>query len=85
MASYNVAHSSAVTGQGIVLDWEYLASLGPHAIPAMDAYPRESAWTRERNQLADGFMRQTSDWRAWTYRDHRLKRYLDQREAAAPK
>jgi hypothetical protein len=36
IADYNVAHSREVSGQGVKLDVQYLLSLGPQAIPAID-------------------------------------------------
>ncbi|MGF1625829.1 MAG: DUF4173 domain-containing protein [Alphaproteobacteria bacterium] len=38
IADYNVAHSREVSGEGTLLDIEYLRALGPQAIPALDRY-----------------------------------------------
>jgi Domain of unknown function (DUF4153) len=83
IASYNLEHSRELTGRGQALDLAYLVDLGPEAIPAMDRYlasvPQGNA-TRMllawRNQLATAALKRMEDWRAWTFRDRRLERYL---------
>lgn len=82
IADYNVAHCREVTDQGIGLDQTYLASLGPQAIPALDRYiehhlkARQWPTERMRAELAMAFERRSADWRAWTWREHRLAHYL---------
>jgi hypothetical protein len=79
VASYNVETGLAGTGQSI--DIRYVASLGPQAIPAIDRYiathatPQPSALAY-RNYLAFSQHTRADDWRAWTFRDWRLTRYL---------
>lgn len=38
IADYNVSHSKEVSGKGTWLDFYYLVSLGPQALPAIDRY-----------------------------------------------
>jgi hypothetical protein len=82
IASYNVAHSWERTGEGSLLDLSYIASLGPQAIPAMDRYVAQGGTIppkllpATRNQLAAAQEQRMQDWRAWTFRDWRLDRYL---------
>jgi hypothetical protein len=93
IASYNVAHSRDIAGNGPPLDLTYLLSLGPQAIPAIDAYiaarPGSLTWLvvmRERDVLAKAHRVAMSDWRARSFRGWRLERYLEEearRRAAA--
>jgi hypothetical protein len=84
IADYNVSHSREVSGQGINLDMGYLHSLGPHALPALDRLGREDpALVSRRNCLVERFRRESSSWRAWSFRNARLQRYLDSRQAAS--
>jgi len=86
IAHYNVTHSREMSGRGTELDWSYLHSLGPAAIPALDlAYKRSngmgadmepSFWARWRE--TDRFRIDQQNWRAWSFRNHRLARYLGQ-------
>lgn len=89
IANYNVDHSRELTGQGQAMDLAYLADLGPQAVPAMDRYlasvPQGNttrtllAW---RNRLAAATLERMDNWRAWTFRDWRLERYLVERADA---
>lgn len=79
IADYNVEHRSS----GVMLDMEYLLSLGPQAIPAIDRVFRQQQdpcwWAVEQKQrdvLAAGHATRKSDWRAWTYRNRQIERYL---------
>lgn len=87
IATYNVAHSKEVSGRGVALDLDYLRRLGASSIPAIDAFVahrraaghevpvsfetiREALKRRHLRRLASG-------WRAWTFRDWRLGRYME--------
>ncbi|CAN7160368.1 DUF4153 domain-containing protein [Aminobacter sp. LjRoot7] len=84
IAQYNVSHSRAMDG-GSELDWYYLRSLGPQAIPAIDtvlnhmgdagAVARTSLVSRHYE--ADRFRELQQNWRAWSFRNLRLAAYLD--------
>ena len=82
IASYNVAHSREIAGQGAALDVGYLLSLGPQAIPALDRYfelkpnlvPAQSIATRNRH--AEAYIERMKSWRGWSFRDGQLVRYL---------
>ncbi len=71
-----------------MLDIEYIVSLGPHAIPAVDkvlaageapdTYRGFATWLRDwREGAADAHRAAMIDWRAWTRRDLALLSYLD--------
>ncbi|CCV10558.1 DUF4173 domain-containing protein [Mesorhizobium sp. STM 4661] len=89
IANYNVDHSLEMTGQGIKLDFAYLHSLGPGALPALDRFIEQQSKTiavgepTYRALLAvhksDKARYRTAqeNWRAWSFRDWRLLRYLD--------
>lgn len=85
IARFNVAHSREVSGEGMPLDIYYLSTLGPPAIPALDAFvitlPTEATERvafagKVRNELALADWQGPSDWRSWTFRAARLDRYL---------
>lgn len=87
IATYNVAHSREVSGKGVWLDTGYLQRLGAMAIPAMDTYLKHQrkkdpmyapslAWHR-MILMRQHFAKVHSGWRAWSYRDQRLARYLE--------
>jgi hypothetical protein len=86
IARYNVEHSLEMTGQGVPLDTGYLRELGPHALPAIDAFlagrdtlldPRLAYVAADRANTEGWFRREQENWRAWTFRDWRLLRWLD--------
>jgi hypothetical protein len=95
IASYNIQHSREVSGEGISLDTNYLFDLGPQAIPAIDHYiahrqsetpdPRaEQVRTHlnyRRSMLANAYLLRLTDWRALSYRDWQLVRYLENKRA----
>ena len=71
----------AVWGPGILLDFAYIVSLGPEAIPAIDRYldqQKPYVWVlnRERNKLATVHLDGTRGWRTWTWRNRQLTKYL---------
>ncbi|KAA1180044.1 DUF4173 domain-containing protein [Rhizobium tropici] len=84
IARFNVAHSREISGEGMVLDLNYLAALGPAAIPALDTYlaslPADSEQTMAVRRVRDVLRWQhegrSLDWRSWTYRSARLDDYL---------
>ncbi|GAC1043022.1 DUF4153 domain-containing protein [Rhizobium sp. No.120] len=80
IARFNVAHSREISGDGIVLDLNYLSTLGPAAIPALDSYlaalPADIEARKVREILFWQHLRRPRDWRSWTYRDARLDAYL---------
>lgn len=85
VADYNVSHSHESSGKGVALDLDYLNSLGPQVLPAMDrtsklllGYSRYPTLVSYRDSLGDKFRRETASWRAWSFRSWRLKRYLDE-------
>jgi len=79
IADYNVAHSRDFSGRGVYLDYGYLVSLGPHALPAIDRFLRHKgqAHDPQREQLAQQQRERPSSWRGWSFRDWRLQRYID--------
>ena len=87
IANYNVDHSLEMTGQGISLDAWYLRSLGPGAFPAMDRFLDHQSRAANNSVFRELAGRRGSDedwyrtiqenWRAWSFRDWRLLRYLD--------
>ncbi|WP_304655132.1 DUF4153 domain-containing protein [Neorhizobium galegae] len=85
IARFNVTHSLELSHEGVPLDIDYLSSLGPSAIPALDLYlsalPYEAIdKTRRalsvRQSLADGFEHRSDDWRSWNFRAERIEAYL---------
>jgi hypothetical protein len=82
IAEFNVSHAAQLTaGRGPPIDLDYLASLGPAALPALarlrphvpaDARTIDAAIAALRRDLADDL----STWQGWTYRRHRLARTL---------
>ncbi|MBZ9675269.1 DUF4173 domain-containing protein [Mesorhizobium sp. ES1-1] len=87
IANYNVDHSLEMTGQGIPLDAWYVRSLGPGAFPALDRFFDHKEKTPDAGAVRELQSLRTSDegryrtlhrnWRAWSFRDWRLARYLD--------
>src|SRR5262249_31012904 len=84
IATYNVEHfRDAPGGTSVHLDIGYLGGLGPQAIPGLDIYiaghkdsvPRYVLELRDA--LAKRHRERMSDWRAWSYRDWQLARYLE--------
>jgi hypothetical protein len=87
VANYNVRHSRELTGEGVGLDRRYICWLGPSALPAIDYYMRAGSEQPGRNfsepvlddcayDLRDALVSAAGDWRAWTFRRHRLRLYL---------
>ena len=85
IAEYNIAHSHEMNGGGRNLDMVYLGSLGPEILPAIDRYIGEMDASnadsapelqRQRGVLAAQHKKRMANWRAWTFREWRLSRYL---------
>lgn len=87
IASYNVEHSRDLDGGGAWLDIEYLASLGPAALPALDTYLARASFRQLpdfrlvtmyniRRDLSFEVKIRSKDWRSWTWRAHRLEKHL---------
>jgi hypothetical protein len=98
IAHYNVAHAREISGQGVKLDLPYLYRLGPQAIPAMDRFidalePIAELRTSgsqlgpvrlKRGLLASRAELRRDDWRGWSFREERLRRYLATPRGAMP-
>lgn len=87
VANYNVTHSREISGKGVSLDVHYLLSLGPQVIPALDRYVRSRPEVPAFVNLGISdlsFKHRTAmeDWRAWSYQDWELARYLRNRSTA---
>jgi hypothetical protein len=91
VASWNVDHSKEVSGNGLALDFTYLAGLGPQALPAIDRYLAAQPYgfanaramlTGYRVTLVKKHLAELDSWRAWSFRGHRLQQYLDQAAAS---
>ncbi len=91
ISSFNVRHSWEVTGQGEVLDLDYMRELGPGTIPALDEFvvtakqwlPGRDRAIKLREDLANSAFWLPADWRSWTWRDQRLRDYLSATEIAS--
>lgn len=89
IANYNVMHNRELTGQGYALDQDYLRSLGPAAIPAMDVFLErtpglEGRMMMEREIEKQDFLTRQQNWRAWGFRNWRLARYLEKHPVPVP-
>ena len=85
IATWNVDHSKDVAGAGLELDFNYLVSLGPQALPAIERYltarpnryiPDQFRMTGQRDQLVARQLTELKSWRAWSFRGYRLSRYI---------
>lgn len=92
IARFNVIHSHEISFEGPPLDIDYLSSLGPSAIPALDLYllklptqliDKMYEAQRARYSLSVDFERRPRDWRSWTFRSARLESYLQSPAAIA--
>jgi hypothetical protein len=87
VATYDVNHCLEVTGAGTALDLDYLQSLGPQAIPALDRYQVLTGGTEaypfaqtgeagaDRARLAANF-KPAADWRSFSFWSWVLHCYL---------
>lgn len=80
IADYNLRHSSEMWGKGVKIDANYLFTLGPQALPAIDKVIAlrgdDYCLARRRDRLVES-QRQDLAWRAWGFRSWRLQRRLD--------
>lgn len=82
IADYNVAHSKEASGKGVQIDMNYLLTLGPQALPAIDKAIMlrpgnpESCLVSRRDRLVEQ-QRQDLAWRSWGFRNWRLRHRLD--------
>jgi Domain of unknown function (DUF4173) len=82
IADYNISHSRETSGKGVALDVNYLLSLGPQALPAIDKAFAPRGWSdlnlvSRRNCLVEQQRKNMASWRAWGFRGWRLQRTLD--------
>jgi len=80
IADYNVTHSKEVSGKGVNLDINYLYTLGPQALPAVNQallLPGTNFALCGRNRLLSIQAADTASWRSWGFRSWRLQRWLD--------
>lgn len=86
IADFNVTQEIAGNA-GTALDTQYLFSLGPQVLPGLDRYLDRRTYVavvaRQRADLVRAHRLQEGNWRAWTYENRELSRYLDNRGAAA--
>ncbi|MCP3371730.1 DUF4153 domain-containing protein [Bradyrhizobium cajani] len=89
IADYNVAHSREASGQGVQIDINYLLTLGPQALPAIDKAIMlrpgnpESCLVSRRDRLVEQQRRDLA-WRSWGFRSWRLQRRLDAQATNQP-
>ncbi|HXH45876.1 MAG TPA: DUF4173 domain-containing protein [Bradyrhizobium sp.] len=80
IADYNLTHSREMSGRGVSIDANYLVTLGPQALPALDKLiahrPGDDCLARRRDRLVET-QRLDMEWRAWGVRSWRLQRRLD--------
>lgn len=96
IADYNVAHSKEASGKGVQLDTNYLLSLGPQALPAIDKAIELLTKAKESDLSARGYclvsrrdrlveqQRQDLAWRSWGFRNWRLGHRLDTQATNRP-
>jgi len=81
IADYNVSHSREAAGKGVWIDMNYLFSLGPQALPAIDRAIAlrgfDPTLVSRRGCLVEQQMKATASWRSWGFRNWRLQRALD--------
>jgi hypothetical protein len=87
VSDYNLAHSSEMSGKGMMIDANYLLTLGPQALPALDkviAHRKgDDCLARRRDRLVEA-QRLDMAWRAWGFRSWRLQRRLDAEAKSQP-
>lgn len=87
IADYNLTHSSEMSGKGVPIDANYLLTLGPQALPALDKViahrPGDDCLAQRRDRLVETH-RLDMKWRAWGFRSWRLQRQLDALERRPP-
>ncbi|MET4274656.1 MULTISPECIES: DUF4173 domain-containing protein [unclassified Bradyrhizobium] len=87
IADYNLSHSNEMSGKGLNIDADYLLTLGPQALPALDKViahrPGDNCLVSRRDRLVE-VQRQDLAWRSWGFRNWRLQRRLDALAKARP-
>jgi hypothetical protein len=87
ISDYNLVHSSEMSGKGMMIDANYLLTLGPQALPALDKViahrPGDDCLARRRDRLVEA-QRLDMAWRAWGFRSWRLQRRLDAEAKSQP-
>jgi hypothetical protein len=82
IAEYNIHHCHEANNESLLLDVNYIQSLGPNAIPAMDealampASPFDGRLSSVRSAMGAALQSRPDEWRSWTFREWRLSRYL---------
>jgi hypothetical protein len=80
IADYNVSHSREATGKGVWIDMNYLFSLGPQALPAIDRAIAlrglDPTLVSRRGCLVEQQVKDTAFWRSWGFRSWRLQRAM---------
>jgi hypothetical protein len=80
IADYNVSHSREANGKGVWIDMNYLFSLGPQALPAIDRAIAlrgiDPTLVSRRGCLVEQHMKDTAFWRSWGFRSWRLQRAM---------
>jgi|WetSurSiteA1Bulk_404760.scaffolds.fasta_scaffold00232_13 hypothetical protein len=79
IANYNVRHSLEVTGQGNSIDLPYLRSLGSESLFALRWFQANAKYSPSQTtqagmliaELENELANNTSNWRAWTWRQQR--------------
>jgi len=81
IADYNVSHSREAAGKGVWIDMNYLFSLGPQALPAIDRANAlrgfDATLVSRRACLVEQQRGEIASWRSWGFRSWRLQRTLD--------
>ena len=69
------------SGKGVSIDMHYLSLLGPQALPALDKAFQlrgvDTSLVSHRNCLVERLRQDMASWRAWSFRNWRLQRYID--------
>jgi hypothetical protein len=81
IADYNVSHGREAGGKGVWIDMNYLFSLGPQALPAIDRAIAlrgfDPTLVSRRGCLVEQQRREVASWRSRGFRSWRLQRTLD--------
>ena len=79
IANYNVRHALEVTGSGETIDLPYLQHLGSESLPALRWFQVNAKYSPSQatqaglliSELENELNSNTTNWRAWTWRNHR--------------
>ncbi|EIG59357.1 MULTISPECIES: DUF4153 domain-containing protein [unclassified Bradyrhizobium] len=87
IADYNLSHSNEMSGKGLNIDANYLFTLGPQALPALDKViahrSDDNCLVSRRDRLVEVQLQDLA-WRSWGFRNWRLQRRLDALAKARP-